>query len=138
MNDIERHIRRSMMLKTVAFCITTALICAADTVLIGKANTARQAVYLVIVSVVYLLLSAAGYSLYRIVMKKGGKKAIGFYMLGKVLRLFVTIAILLIYALADCRNLLAFAMSVLALYLVSMVTSIIFYVKVEQGISKKQ
>ena len=44
----------------------------------------------------------------------------------------------MLYALADCRNLLAFAMSVMALYLVSMVTSIIFYVKVEQGISKKQ
>ncbi len=138
MNDIERHIRHSMILKTAAFCVATLLIYAADTVLIGKPEAARQAVLLGIVSVIYLLLSAAGYSLYRIVMRKGGKNAIGFYMLGKVLRMFVTIAILMFYAFADCRNLLAFAMSVLALYLVSMVTSIIFYVKVEQGISKKQ
>lgn len=138
MNDIERHIRHSMILKAAAFCIASVLIYAADCVLIGKPAAARQGVYMAIVSAVYLLLSAAGYALYRMVMKKGGKKAIGFYMLGKVLRLFVTIAILMLYALADCRNLLAFAMSVMALYLVSMVTSIIFYVKVEQGISKKQ
>ncbi len=138
MNDIERHIRHSMILKTAAFCVATLLIYAADTVLIGKPAAARQAVLLGIVSVIYLLLSATGYSLYRIVMRKGGKNAIGFYMLGKVLRMFVTIVILMFYAFADCRNLLAFAMSVLALYLVSMVTSIIFYVKVEQGISKKQ
>lgn len=71
-------------------------------------------------------------------MKQGGKRAIGFYLIDKVVRLVFVVFLVIVYALADCSSLLAFSMSLLAFYLVSMVTSIIFYVKVEQNLSKKQ
>ena len=67
-------------------------------------------------------------------MKQGGKRAIGFYLIDKVVRLVFVVFLIIVYALADCSSLLAFSMSLLAFYLVSMVTSIIFYVKVEQNL----
>ena len=44
----------------------------------------------------------------------------------------------MIYAIANRQNHLAFSLKLLALYTVSMVTTIIYYAKVEHNISKKQ
>lgn len=89
-----------------------------------------------LVALLFILLDCGACNTY--IMKQGGKRAIGFYLIDKVVRLVFVVFLIIVYALADCSSLLAFSMSLLAFYLVSMVTSIIFYVKVEQNLSKKQ
>lgn len=91
-----------------------------------------------LVALLFILLDCGGCNIYTYIMKQGGKRAIGFYLIDKVVRLVFVVFLIIVYALADCSSLLAFSMSLLAFYLVSMVTSIIFYVKVEQNLSKKQ
>lgn len=93
-----------------------------------------------LVALLFILLDCGACNIYTyiIIMKQGGKRAIGFYLIDKVVRLVFVVFLIIVYALADCSSLLAFSMSLLAFYLVSMVTSIIFYVKVEQNLSKKQ
>lgn len=91
-----------------------------------------------LVALLFILLDCGACSIYTYIMKQGGKRAIGFYLIDKVVRLVFVVFLIIVYALADCSSLLAFSMSLLAFYLVSMVTSIIFYVKVEQNLSKKQ
>ncbi len=138
METLQKHMLKSLISKAIAFCAVSVLLFFIEFSIAGKETAFQQVPYLVVISTLFFALSLGGGALFTIVMKNGGKKAIGFYLLGKVLRLFLAIAILLIYALADCRNILAFSMNLLVLYLVSMITSIIFYVKVEQKISKKQ
>lgn len=91
-----------------------------------------------LVALLFILLDYGACNIYTYIMKQGGKRAIGFYLIDKVVRLVFVVFLIIVYALADCSSLLAFSMSLLAFYLVSMVTSIIFYVKVEQNLSKKQ
>ena len=91
-----------------------------------------------LVALLFILLDCGACKIYTYIMKQGGKRAIGFYLIDKVVRLVFVVFLIIVYALADCSSLLAFSMSLLAFYLVSMVTSIIFYVKVEQNLSKKQ
>lgn len=91
-----------------------------------------------LVALLFILLDCGACNIYTYKMKQGGKRAIGFYLIDKVVRLVFVVFLIIVYALADCSSLLAFSMSLLAFYLVSMVTSIIFYVKVEQNLSKKQ
>lgn len=91
-----------------------------------------------LVALLFILLDCGVCNIYTYIMKQGGKRAIGFYLIDKVVRLVFVVFLVIVYALADCSSLLAFSMSLLAFYLVSMVTSIIFYVKVEQNLSKKQ
>lgn len=91
-----------------------------------------------LVALLFILLDCGACNIYTYRMKQGGKRAIGFYLIDKVVRLVFVVFLIIVYALADCSSLLAFSMSLLAFYLVSMVTSIIFYVKVEQNLSKKQ
>lgn len=87
-----------------------------------------------LVALLFILLDCGACNIYTYIMKQGGKRAIGFYLIDKVVRLVFVVFLIIVYALADC----SFSMSLLAFYLVSMVTSIIFYVKVEQNLSKKQ
>lgn len=89
-----------------------------------------------LVALLFILLDCGACNIYTYIMKQGGKRAIGFYLIDKVVRLVFVVFLIIVYAL--CSSLLAFSMSLLAFYLVSMVTSIIFYVKVEQNLSKKQ
>lgn len=91
-----------------------------------------------LVALLFILLDCGACNIYTYIMKQSGKRAIGFYLIDKVVRLVFVVFLVIVYALADCSSLLAFSMSLLAFYLVSMVTSIIFYVKVEQNLSKKQ
>ena len=91
-----------------------------------------------LVALLFVLLDCGVCNIYLYIMGQGGKRAIGFYLIDKVVRLILVVFLIIVYALADCSSLLAFSMSLLAFYLVSMVTSIIFYVKVEQNLSKKQ
>lgn len=72
------------------------------------------------------------------VMKDGAKRALSFYLVVKVVRFFLVVAILLIYGLADRRNILAFAINLLVLYIANVVTSMMYYIKMEQNIKKKQ
>lgn len=137
MKTLQKHMLHSLLLKAVTFCILSVLLFFADLSVGGKDVAFQQAPYLVIISTLFFALSLGGGALFTIVMKNGGKKAISFYLLAKVLRLFLSIAVLLIYALADSRHILAFSMNLLALYLGSMITSIIYYVRVEQKLSKK-
>ncbi len=138
METLQKHMLKSLISKAIAFCIVSVFLFFIELSIAGKEMAFQQVPYLVVISTLFFALSLGGGALFTLVMKNGGKKAIGFYLLGKVLRLFLAIAILLIYALADCRNILAFSMNLLVLYLVSMITSIIFYVRMEQKISKKQ
>lgn len=91
-----------------------------------------------LVALLFILMDCGACNIYTYIMGQGGKRAIGFYLIDKVVRLIFVVFLVIVYALADCSSLLAFSMSLLAFYLVSMVTSIIFYVKVEQNLSKKQ
>lgn len=137
MKTLQKHMLSSLLLKAATLCIASVLLFFISLAVAGKEVAFQQAPYLVLVSTLFFALSLGGGALFTVVMKDGGKRAISFYLLAKVLRLFLSIAVLLIYALADCRNILAFSMNLLVLYLVSMVTSIIYYVRVEQKLSKK-
>ena len=128
----------ALLLKAIVFCIICVLLFFIEFLVAGKEVAFQQVPYLVVISTIFFATAIGGGLLFTLVMKNGGKKAIGFYLLAKVLRLFLSMAILLLYALADCRNIFAFSMNLLVLYLASMITSIIYYVRVEQKNSKKQ
>lgn len=137
MKTLQKHMLHSLLLKAVTFCIANVLLFFANLYVGGKNVAFHQVTYMVLISTFFFALSLGGGAIFTIVMKNGGKRAISFYLLAKVTRLFLSIAILLIYALADGRNILAFSLNLLVLYFVSMITSIIYYVRVEQNLSKK-
>lgn len=138
MDAFNERIKTLLKTKLITLCITGILLLLFE-VLLADVSVAQQQVPIVIVSALILGAASMGGSLvFKWVMSNGGRKAIGFYLIAKTLRLFLVIIIFLVYGIADGRNLLAFAINILALYIADVVTSIIFYVGIEKNYSKKK
>lgn len=138
MDNLRKYTLESILLKAISLSVTCVLLFLGTHACCGWEAALQQAPFLVITATLFFALSIASHAVYQIVMRRGGNIITGFYMLCKVVRLFLAIAILVIYAIANRQNLLAFSLNLLALYTVSMVTTIIHYAKVEHNFRKKQ
>lgn len=138
MEAFDRRIKKSLITKTITICVTVALLLCFELMLAGANVAMQQAPPVVCVATLLMVVNGLSSMVYKWIMKDGGRRAIGFYLIDKVVRFFLVIVIVLIYALADRRNLLAFAINLLVLYVADAVTSMMLYVSTEQNFNKKK
>lgn len=138
MEAFDRRIKKSLITKAITICVTVALLLCFELMLAGANVAMQQAPPVVCVVILLMVVNGLSSMVYKWIMKDGGRRAIGFYLIDKVVRFFLVIVIVLIYALADRRNLLAFAINLLVLYVADAVTSMMLYVSTEQNFNKKK
>lgn len=138
MEAFDRRIKKSLITKAITICVTVALLLCFELMLAGANVAMQQAPPVVCVATLLMVVNGLSSMAYKWIMKDGGRRAIGFYLIDKVVRFFLVIVIVLIYALADRRNLLAFAINLLMLYVADAVTSMMLYVSTEQNFNKKK
>lgn len=138
MEAFDRRIKKSLITKAITICVTVALLLCFELMLAGANVAMQQAPPVVCVVILLMVVNGLSSIVYKWIMKDGGRRAIGFYLIDKVVRFFLVIVIVLIYALADRRNLLAFAINLLVLYVADAVTSMMLYVSTEQNFNKKK
>ena len=138
MEAFDRRIKKSLITKAITICVTVALLLCFELMLAGANVAMQQAPPVVCVATLLMVVNGLSSMVYKWIMKDGGRRAIGFYLIDKVVRFFLVIVIVLIYALADRRNLLAFVINLLVLYVADAVTSMMLYVSTEQNFNKKK
>lgn len=138
MEAFDRRIKKSLITKAITICVTAALLLCFELMLAGANVAMQQAPPVVCVVILLMVVNGLSSMAYKWIMKDGGRRAIGFYLIDKVVRFFLVIVIVLIYALADRCNLLAFAINLLVLYVADAVTSMMLYVSTEQNFNKKK
>lgn len=138
MESFDQRIKKSLITKAITICVTGALLLLFELLLAGANVAMQQAPLLLVVATLIMTVNVLSSMVYKWIMKDGGRHAIGFYLIDKVVRFFLVIVIVLIYALADRRNLLAFALNLLVLYIADAVTSMICYVSIERNFNKKK
>lgn len=138
MEAFDRRIKKSLITKAITMCVTASLLLCFELMLAGANVAMQQAPPVVCVVILLMVVNGLSSMVYKWIMKDGGRRAIGFYLIDKVVRFFLVIVIVLIYALADRRNLLAFAINLLVLYVADAVTSMMLYVSTEQNFNKKK
>lgn len=138
MESFDQRIKKSLITKAITICVTGALLLLFELLLAGANVAMQQAPLLLVIATLIMTVNVLSSMVYKWVMKDGGRHAIGFYLIDKVVRFFLVIVIVLIYALADRRNLLAFALNLLVLYIADAVTSMICYVSIERNFNKKK
>ena len=138
MEAFDRRIKKSLITKAITICVTASLLLCFELMLAGANVAMQQAPPVVCVAILLMVVNGLSSMVYKWIMKDGGRRAIGFYLIDKVVRFFLVIVIVLIYALADRRNLLAFAINLLVLYVADAVTSMMLYVSTEQNFNKKK
>jgi hypothetical protein len=138
MESFDQRIKKSLITKAITICVTGALLLLFELLLAGANVAMQQAPLLLVIATLIMAVNVLSSMVYKWIMKDGGRHAIGFYLIDKVVRFFLVIVIVLIYALADRRNLLAFALNLLVLYIADAVTSMICYVSIERNFNKKK
>lgn len=138
MESFDQRIKKSLITKAITICVTGALLLLFELLLAGANVAMQQAPLLLVIATLIMTVNVLSSMVYKWVMKDGGRHAIGFYLIDKVVRFFLVIVIVLIYALADRRNLLAFALNLLVLYIADAVTSMTCYVSIERNFNKKK
>lgn len=138
MESFDQRIKKSLITKAITICVTGALLLLFELLLAGANVAMQQAPLLLVIAILIMTVNVLSSMVYKWIMKDGGRHAIGFYLIDKVVRFFLVIVIVLIYALADRRNLLAFALNLLVLYIADAVTSMICYVSIERNFNKKK
>lgn len=138
MESFDQRIKKSLITKAITICVTGALLLLFELLLAGANVAMQQAPLLLVIATLIMAVNVLSSMVYKWIMKDGGRHAIGFYLIDKVVRFFLVIFIVLIYALADRRNLLAFALNLLVLYIADAVTSMICYVSIERNFNKKK
>lgn len=138
MESFDQRIKKSLITKAITICVTGALLLLFELLLAGANVAMQQAPLLLVIATLIMTVNVLSSMVYKWVMKDDGRHAIGFYLIDKVVRFFLVIVIVLIYALADRRNLLAFALNLLVLYIADAVTSMICYVSIERNFNKKK
>lgn len=138
MESFDQRIKKSLITKAITICVTGALLLLFELLLAGANVATQQAPLLLVIATLIMAVNVLSSMVYKLIMKDGGRRAIGFYLIDKVVRFFLVIVIVLIYALADRRNLLAFALNLLVLYIADAVTSMICYVSIERNFNKKK
>lgn len=138
MESFDQRIKKSLITKAITICVTGALLLLFKLLLAGANVAMQQAPLLLVIAILIMTVNVLSSMVYKWIMKDGGRHAIGFYLIDKVVRFFLVIVIVLIYALADRRNLLAFALNLLVLYIADAVTSMICYVSIERNFNKKK
>lgn len=138
MESFDQRIKKSLITKAITICVTGALLLLFELLLAGANVAMQQAPLLLVIAILIMTVNVLSSMVYKWIMKDGGRHAIGFYLIDKMVRFFLVIVIVLIYALADRRNLLAFALNLLVLYIADAVTSMICYVSIERNFNKKK
>lgn len=138
MESFDQRIKKSLITKAITICVTGALLLLFELLLAGANVAMQQAPLLLVIATLIMAVNVLSSMVYKWIMKDGGRHAIGFYLIDKVVRFFLVIVIVLIYALADRRNLLAFALNLLVLYIADAVTSMICNVSIERNFNKKK
>ena len=138
MDTFDKRIARCMGIKAITFFIVSALLFMFELMLAGQKIALQQVPLLLVNVTLFMALNVVSGIAYKWVMRDGGKRALSFYLVIKVVRFLLVVAILLVYALADRRTILAFGINLLVLYIANVITSMIFYIEMEQKLKKKQ
>lgn len=138
MDKLLRTTIKTQMLKALAFCVTGVLLFLIEQLLSGRTAAIQQFVFIIGLSGVFFAMGLMVNSIYLSLVRRGSKQLMGFFLLCKLARFVVAVLLLVVYALVDGSNLLLFAINLLAIYLVEMVLSVIYYARVERNIHKNQ
>lgn len=129
---------QSLLTKAIAYCATGIVLYLADLALWGQPVAMQQLPCILVLATLFFAFGLALSPLYLRIMRQGGKRAMGFYILQKGLRLMGALVLLVVYAFAGKENLVAFALNLFVLYIVGMVVSLIYSTRMEHLSRTKQ
>lgn len=105
--------------------------------LIGLDKEINQALPITLLSAFFFIYSYMSLLIFHNLYSKRDKRLTGFYLIDKIVRLLLSVLILLVYGLICGKDIVAFAVNLFTLYLVTMFFSSYYWIKKEQKYNKQ-
>ena len=137
MNHLKKIIFRYSIFEALAYCLIAPLMVLLETRLCGIDIAFLQVLPISIASTIFFALSIVCYSVYYMVIRRGGNGVIGYYLGSKLLILLLTLGSILIYGIVAASNVVLFAINLMVLYLIHLLTSSLLYASVERNMKYK-
>lgn len=130
--SVIRSAARFLILLAVVNGIVSAVAFFTEAILVGRTEAFGQAPCLILLATLFFAFGILCFPIFSLLMRKGGKVLVGFYLVSKIIILLASIVILVAYALKDGQDLLLFALNILSLYVAFLIISTWFYIKAER------
>lgn len=137
MKTLKKQIARYVAVEAVAYCVLAPLLVWIETGMCGADVALKQVVPVTLAATVYFAYSLLAYAVFYAMASKGGRSLVGFYLGSKMLILLLTFAALAVYGVASGPNVLLFALNLVALYMVYLLTSSLLYASAERKLNQK-
>ena len=105
--------------------------------LMGLDKEMNQALPITLLSVFFFIYSYISLLIFHNLYSKRNKRLTVFYLIDKIVRLLLSVLILLVYGLICGKDIVAFAVNLFTLYLVTMFFSSYYWIKKEQKYNKQ-
>lgn len=129
-----RTTAKCLAVEAVMYALACAVVCAVFGVFCTQEAGGAA---LASVAAALLLLDAAGCLFCLRLARRGGKSLLGFYLLSKVVKLFVAIAAVTLYGVLSVPGLLSFALTVFVFYVIGLSVTSVYYALVERYLKNK-
>lgn len=138
MDTVKKKLIISQAMKAVLLCLIGVILFLAEQYWIGRDVAIRQVPIIVGAATFFFAFGMLCSSIYLRIMRNGGKWAMNYYLLHTMIRLFVVVVSIVLYALLAHTDLLPFSLNVFIIYLTEMICSTVTSVKIEHLMQHKK
>lgn len=131
MDAIRKNLFTSQAVKALLLCVVGVILFLTEQCWLGRDVAIRQVPIIVGAATLFFAFGLLCSFLYLRIMQRGGKWAMNYYLLHTMIRLFIVVVLIVLYALLVHADLLAFSLNVFIIYLTEMICSTVTSVKIE-------
>lgn len=128
---------KNIIVKAVCFCLIGIILFFFNCLLQGKDIAIQQILGILFVSTLFFAYSLLASVAYIKIIRSGQKIITNFYILHEGIQILLAIGIIVFYAFARLNNLLTFSLNLFVLYIIQLITSVIYFIKMEHLIKFK-
>lgn len=124
-------------MEALAYCLVSPALVWCESSLAGTDAALTQVIPLIVGATAFFAWSLVIFAMYHSLVNRGGKSLVGFYLGSKLICLLLTLGSLVIYGVASGPQIALFAVNLMVLYMVYLVTSSLLYAAVERKLKHK-
>lgn len=128
---------KNIIVKAVCFCLIGIILFPFNCLLQDKDIAIQQILGILFVSTLFFAYSLLASVAYIKIIRSGQKIITSFYILHEGIQILLAIGIIVFYAFARLNNLLTFSLNLFVLYIIQLITSVIYFIKMEHLIKFK-
>lgn len=132
MKTLESFVLKNRIQNAVIYLLTALLLFLIEYIATGDEHIKRYALRIFVIAILFMHFYYLGTRVHLSLVHRSSDYLLTFYIVVKFLRMLLALALFCLFAILGSINLWALALNIMVFYVVALITSIRYYVKMEQ------